>query len=291
MAVAVSKRSPAWSGDWKRSIKSALPQWVRNWREAQYYLRYGEIELHLLGALCALDRDSIDVGAHDGCYVHFLRKLSRHVYAFEPIPWMATDLIQKFPQRVTVRPEALSRADGIATLHMPIVNGQSVPGCSTISDAASAVYPGARDITVPVRTLDGVYGGDAGFIKIDVEGHEIEVLEGARETIARSRPIFLIEVVERLSPNGVRTVTSFLGERGYEGFYVHRWRLLPVDTFDRASLQREEDYPDLTAPLSARDRAPAFIYNFIYLPRERVETVVPDLTARLNHLAGRFASR
>jgi FkbM family methyltransferase len=288
--TAVASNPPAsWSSDWKRRVKSALPQWVQNWREAQYYLRYGELELHFLDVLCTLDRDSIDVGAHDGCYVHFLRKQSRHVLAFEPIPWMAADLVRKFPHRVTVRPEALSRADGSATLHMPVVNGHFVPGCSTISELASSTYGGnSRDLAVPVRTLDGVYAGDVGFIKIDVEGHEIEVLEGARETIARCRPNFLIEVVERLSPDGVRAVSAFLGQGGYEGFFAHRWRMLRAGAFDAASLQREEDYPDLTAPLSARDRAPRFVYNFIFLPGERVEATVPLLEARLRRLEERF---
>jgi FkbM family methyltransferase len=279
--TASASRQSSWPLDWKRSVKSALPQWVRNWREAQYYLKYGEIEIHFLESLCTIDKDSIDVGAHDGCYVHFLRKFSRHVYAFEPIPWMAADLEKKFPHHVTVRPEALSRADGTATLHMPVVDGHFVPGCSTISEAAFSVYGGSKDISVPVRTLDGVYAGDVGFIKIDVEGHEIEVLDGARETIERCRPNLLVEVVERLSPDGVRTVTGFFQQRGYQGYFFHRWDLRPVSEFDVASMQREEDYPDLTATLDTRERAPRFIYNFIYLPAERSGSVLPRLKERI----------
>ena len=36
----------------KRAIKSILPQPVLNWREVQYYEKYGEIELHILEFLC-----------------------------------------------------------------------------------------------------------------------------------------------------------------------------------------------------------------------------------------------
>lgn len=270
----------AWPVDWKRSVKSVLPQWALNWREAQYYWRYGEIELHFLEFLCSIEKDSIDVGAHDGCYVHFLRKFSRHVYAFEPIPWMATDLERKFPHRVTVRTEALSSAAGTATLHMPSIDGHPIPGCSTISETASSIFSSSQDITVAVRTLDGVYAGDVGFIKIDVEGHELQVLEGAHETIDRCRPTLLVEALDRYSPGAVRGVAEFLERRRYEGFFLHRRGWLSIAEFDSASMQREEDYPDLTAPLAARDRVPAFVYNFIYLPAERSAAILPGLKDR-----------
>ncbi len=42
---------------------------VLNWREARFYAKYGEVELHLLDLLCRRDRDAIDVGANDGSYV------------------------------------------------------------------------------------------------------------------------------------------------------------------------------------------------------------------------------
>jgi len=262
-----------------------LPQWVKNWREAQYYLRYGEIELHLLEFLCASDKDAIDVGAHDGCYVHFLKRYSHHVYAYEPIPWMAAELRRKFTHGVTVKAEALSRAEGTGTLHIPKVKDTSVPGCATISDTAATLYDGAEDVSVPVRTLDASFAGDAGFIKIDVEGHEESVLDGAHETIERCRPNVVVEAVERLAPGCIQRIAAFFRDRGYDGFFQYRWRLLPVEEFDAASMQRPEDHPDLTAPLTARERPARFVYNFIYLPAESSESLVPKLEHRLAHLA------
>lgn len=270
---------------WKRTAEAALPQWVKNWREAQYYLRYGEIELHLLEFLCTSDKDAIDVGAHDGCYVHFLKRLSRHVYAYEPIPWLAAELERKFAHSVTVKAEALSRSEGVGTLHVPTVSGSRVPGCATISDAAAALYDGAEDIQVPVRTLDTSFAGDAGFIKIDVEGHEEGVLDGARATIERCRPNFVVEAVDHLAPGCVRRIAAFFHDRSYDGFFLHGWHLLPVERFDEASMQRAEDYPDLTATLAVRERPPRFVYNFIYLPAESRQSVLPRLEHRLAHLA------
>lgn len=269
----------------RRTARAALPQWVRNWRQAQYYLKYGEIELHLLEFLCDSDKDAVDIGAHDGCYIHFLKRFSRHVYAYEPIPWMAADLSKKFTHGVTVKAEALSRSEGTCTLHIPMVQGTSVPGCATISDAAADIYDGAQDVRVPVRTLDGSFIGDAGFIKIDVEGHEESVLDGAQATIERCRPTLVLEAVERLAPGCVGRIAAFFRARGYDGFFQHGWRLLPVENFDAATMQREEDYPDLTATLAVRERPPRFVYNFIYLPTESSKSLLPRLEHRLAHLA------
>ena len=69
-----------------------LPAGVLNWREARFYGRYGEVELHLLEFLCRRDRDAIDVGANDGSYVHYLRRHARQVIAFEPMPSLANAL-------------------------------------------------------------------------------------------------------------------------------------------------------------------------------------------------------
>ena len=52
-----------------------------NWREARFYGRFGEVELHLLEFLCRRDQDAIDVGANDGSYVHYLRRHARRVIA------------------------------------------------------------------------------------------------------------------------------------------------------------------------------------------------------------------
>src|SRR5581483_11551892 len=126
------------TSDWliregKRALRSICPQPVLNWREIQYYERYGEIELHLVDFLCRPREDAIDIGAHDGCYIHFMKKHARTVYAFEPIPWLAKKLVKKFPHGVIHSEIALSNQSGKTILRLPIVDGTLVPGCSSIS--------------------------------------------------------------------------------------------------------------------------------------------------------------
>ena len=92
----------------RQALRALCPQPLLNWREARFYGRYGEVELHLLEFLCRRDADAIDIGANDGSYVHYMRRHARHVVAFEPMPTLAKALRQKFPRGVTVEPIALS---------------------------------------------------------------------------------------------------------------------------------------------------------------------------------------
>jgi FkbM family methyltransferase len=78
-------------------------------------------------------------------------------------------------------------------------------------------FPTRRDVsivaTVVVDELMGVLGLPAvGFVKIDVEGHEVEVLEGMQKTIAADRPVMLIEVADR----NAGAVDAMVHEHGYE---------------------------------------------------------------------------
>src|SRR5260370_19970449 len=159
------------SGAAKRALRSVLPNSILNWRDARYYARYGEVELHLLEYLCSRDRDSIDVGAHEGCYANVLRRHSRKVIAFEPIPWLAKQLSARFGSSIEIFEVALSNNQSTAMLRVPIVNGVDIEGCATIDERAVAHYSGSSQITVRTDRLDALYPRALGFIKIDVEGH------------------------------------------------------------------------------------------------------------------------
>jgi FkbM family methyltransferase len=268
----------------RQRVRSLLPQSVLNWREARFYGRYGEVELHLLEFLCRRDQDAIDVGANDGCYVHYLRRHARQVIAFEPMPSLARMLRRKFRRGVVVESMALSDTAGAVSLRMPVVDGVVVTGCSTVSSAASATYPAHRAIEVPMDRLDSVYGGEVGFIKIDVEGHEQAVLDGAIETIRRCRPRMLVEVDERLAPGGLARAKAYFRDLGYRGYYVEAGRLEPIERFSTERLQNPANLPDLTASLQQRERFGRYIYNFIFLPPGEPTETLHRLTDRLCQL-------
>ena len=270
--------------DVRRRLRAICPQALLNRREARFYGRYGEVELHLLQFLSSRERDAIDVGANDGSYVHFLRRYSRRVIAFEPMPGLAQALIRKFPHDVTVESIALSDAVGTVALNMPVVDGVVVTGCSTVSETALKTYADHRAIQVPMNRLDNVYRGDVGFIKIDVEGHEQAVLDGAVQTIVRCRPRMLVEIDDRMAPGGLARASSYFKDLGYRGYYVHAGRIEPIEQFSIADMQNLANLPDLTAPLQQRQRFGRYIYNFVFLPPGESSETLRRMSDRLSQL-------
>jgi hypothetical protein len=184
-----------------------------------------------------------------------------------------------------VQPIALSDQTGTIELRMPVIDGVVVTGCATVSSDASATYPAYQGIEVPMERLDDVYSGNVGFIKIDVEGHQQSVLDGAVRTLERCRPRMLVEVDERLSHGGLARARAYFDRLGYRGLFVHEGQLEPVDRFSIETMQDPANLPDLTAPLQARRRFGRYVYNFIFLPPDEPESTPWKMSGRLRQLA------
>ena len=92
-----------------------------------------------------------------------------------------------------------------------------------VSLGHSRIVPQSEGIEINVATLDQVAERlgleDVRFVKIDVEGHEAEVLEGARATLARQLPILAIEMHGLIRQGVNEEVELILREIGYSHFY------------------------------------------------------------------------
>ena len=88
---------------------------------------------------------------------------------------------------------------------------------------------GAKAEVVPVVTLDRLFAGLSRlrFLKIDVEGMEIDVLQGARELILRTRPTLY---VENDRPARSEALVASLRSLGYD-LYWHTPRLYNPDNY------------------------------------------------------------
>ena len=155
-----------------------------------------EPELGLLPALVARHRVALDVGANKGVYTHALLRLAAAVHAFEPNPELAPWLSRLRRPRLTIHPVALGDRDGEGTLRIPVGRGGRPSRQGATLATTGRVRRGFVEKRTPVRRLDSLDLGDVGFIKIDAEGFEAEVIAGARETLARCRPVMLIEIEE-----------------------------------------------------------------------------------------------
>lgn len=124
-------------------------------------------------------RIAVDVGAHVGLWSRWLVKRFDFVHAFEPVPEYADIFEMNVPGNRWLHRFALGEAEGTVGIRQyPDNTGQA-----HISGEG----------TLPMRTLDSFELKAVDFLKVDVEGYELQVLKGARETLLRCKPLLVIE--------------------------------------------------------------------------------------------------
>jgi FkbM family methyltransferase len=178
----------------------------------------------VLAATLAGDGTYVDIGTNRGQVLREAVRIAptaRHV-AFEPIPDLAREVAAEFHGVVDCRQKALgARAETAEFCHFRTLDGWSgLRRSPDISDAEGD----PEFITVEVSTLDRELSGiEPSVVKIDVEGAELEVLEGGRELLAAARPVLIFEHVARAAelygaPPGAPW--DLLDSLGYEIFAV-----------------------------------------------------------------------
>ncbi len=190
----------------------------------------------------------VDIGANVGALLHkFIRvsPTSRFI-AVEPIPGLAKHIRHRWPA-VLVHQVALSDKAGAATFRylpdQPAVSSLYVRG---------HVEGGERvkELQVVVETLDRIVG-DAGpveFVKIDVEGAEMEVLRGARNLLWRDRPVL---VIESGGDENLRSVERCLAASNYGMWSMPSWlsrRPMIEDVDELLQLHSDGEYQFVAAP-------------------------------------------
>jgi FkbM family methyltransferase len=133
---------------------------------------------------------AIDVGAHIGTHTLTLARLvgpSGRVYAFEPVRKTYRELRRNLELNGVTNVVALRYALGRgapSVIEMnPIHEGEE--------GGTSVGHGGDR---VELRTLDSFGFEGVSLVKIDVEGFELPVLDGAEDTIRRNRPVLVVEI-------------------------------------------------------------------------------------------------
>ena len=165
----------------------------------------------LLAALLTGRGCFLDVGANIGFYSVLLEPLVTRVLAFEPDARARATLERNVAglTAITIMPVAVGDRDGTAAF------------CLDDTSETSHLAADGEGISVRMVTLDAVVGDQqltVEAIKTDVEGHDLEVLHGARSLLATQRPI----VVSELQPDAA--VVSFAASVGYAvlAFARHR---------------------------------------------------------------------
>lgn len=140
--------------------------------------------------LCTSFNTALDVGAHIGGVSAYLARHFRRVVAFEPVP-ETFEFLQhntaRWPHVETLNMAAAEGAGEVCFSHYRR-HGQ-------LSHVAGSSEDSETDLIGPIPTaaIDSMNLTDVSFIKIDVEGYELPVVQGARETIVRCRPLIMME--------------------------------------------------------------------------------------------------
>ena len=224
---------------------------------------YADPELALLPVLCPVGTVALDIGANTGLYTYWLLRRARLVVAVEPISGLGRLLARRFAAavrggRLIVENCALGNKDGEATLHVP-ESMQALSALHPLDGVANVVK-----VTVSVRRLDSLELLSLhriGFIKIDVEGFESEVIEGGLEMLRRDQPTLLVEAEERHRPGAIASLRGLLEPLGYTGFFRMDGQWQPLKSFDAGQLQNRAA---LNEAGTRRRKGATYINNFIF---------------------------
>jgi FkbM family methyltransferase len=180
---------------------------------------------------------------------------SAAVHAFEPNPSVYAILkrrVDGLGGRVTTHSVALSNATGGTELRIPNRGLGFVHSRASLNGVA--VTENYTGTLIQTARLDDLDIANVGFIKIDAEGSERQVIEGAAETIRRDRPNLLIELEETHTKVPLADMVAFVCSFGYDCLVLLEGVLTPFAVYAMARNHRREE-----GTLRA-------VNNFIFLP-------------------------
>lgn len=177
---------------------------------------FARVELEFILAAC--DGDLLDVGANIGsiCLPFAARRPQARVVAVEAHPEIAEVLAHNVRANSLFNVEVIHAAAGeragLVDIPVPSILRQGNIGAGSLYDKG---YSSAR---VAMRPIDDIAPDNCRMVKIDVEGFEPRVLDGAKRLLNDSRPSWLVEV-SRHRPKTAAIVRETLSAAGYTLFW------------------------------------------------------------------------
>ena len=249
----------------RKIIKSLMtPALLYRYRAYRAFWK-GERELRILKDLISTNRVAIDVGANYGEYAYWLEKLCDKVVLFEPHPECVEFLTKCVSPSTDIYQMGLSNINDESILRIPIVGNSSAMTCrASLCSKAVSEFNSLDELAIRLVRLDDLNISDVGFIKIDVEGHEREVIEGAVNTIKTFMPNLQVEIEQRHLNSPIQDVFEYIESLGYDTYFYRNNKLTPLEFFD---LNR--DQIDVLAKSGGSDSLlhDSYVNNFIFMAK------------------------
>jgi len=157
-------------------------------------LEYDRLTKLIMKQMIRSDSNCIDIGCHKGEILDIIIQYSpngKH-YGFEPLPFLFNKLTEKYNNKATILPFALSDKEGSSTFQYV----KNAPAYSGIKKRKYNVdNPEIEEIEVELKKLDDIIPEETkiDLIKIDVEGAELGVLKGSKRILKSSKPVVVFE--------------------------------------------------------------------------------------------------
>lgn len=179
----------------------------------RHYGEYSELELALLRNFMHCDSTIVyDIGANIGIHTQGFSKTSKHVYAFEPnsVNYKLLGINTFNNKNVSIYNCAISDTNGTITVEKLDLNDVDNYGEVCVSDSGETVDCYTIDSLVKSNKIQSPH-----VIKIDVEGHELNVFKGMIDTIKNNLPVILYEAMHC----DLKGIYDILNMFGYNLFY------------------------------------------------------------------------
>jgi len=183
----------------------------------------------------------LDVGAAVGQYSKFFAQHSGHVYAYEAVPPVFKQLCKIKKDHLNFSPMNLAISNIVGTEEFYVDS-------SRLSNSSFQNLVNGFPIHVKTTTIDTEHADTKNicFIKIDTEGTELDVLNGAQKTIEKHNPHLMIEIYPKFNKYPIDTSFKFCFDRGYSCYYNHRGQgLKPINNLEHG-VKVAMTMPDIT---------------------------------------------
>jgi FkbM family methyltransferase len=280
----------------KSKLSSQLQKWLITTNPEAYKKRYlghytnlswknfdeKKVEYEMLLLPYFLDKHSVffDIGSNIGSFILIAGKVlpQEQIYGFEPIPELNKRLKVLFP-KANISSLALSNKCVNTQFKIPKINHTHLLTRGTLNTSfLEANEQGSITIDVQTDTLDSFTSKNniqrVDAIKIDVEGHEHEVIKGALCSFKAYMPVLIIEIEQRHHQQDISLIINDLKQIGYNCFY-----------FNSNTFQIEEliDDPKSLQDASHFEKSRKYIHNFIFVPYSKVKAnYITAINSKIN---------
>lgn len=227
-----------------------------------------EPELFLVGKLIDSQSVVFDIGSNIGEYLYAFEKVAQpgNIYGFEPNQNLFGKLKKMF-KKVNLSNIAFSDVSEKAELKIPIINNVLYEARGTLNLEFKEI--GENDYTlvdIKKERLDDFVRENKiskiDFIKIDVEGHEFNILKGAANTLRKFKPTLLIEIEQRHHEFPISQIDDFMEGLGYAKFFFNK-KEKRISRGEKFNIMEYQDVKNL--------KSINYINNFFFIDSQKLK--------------------